>query len=274
MAAVAEREIASRRLRRLDAVPFILPALLGLAWAVASYTGRLPAYLLPSPGRLLLSAADFVLGRWHLTSYSGTFWRHALASTERVVMGFSLAAVIGIPLGLAAGWSKTVSRVVDLTIHSIRAVPGIGWLPIAMVWFGIGTRTTVFLIALAAFFPVYVNSVLGTRSVRQVWVRAARMLGASRMDIFRTVVLPAALPAICDGLRLALGLSWAYLVLGELTGVPDGLGAVMMDARMMGRVEIILVAMLSIAILGRLSDLLLVAALHRAFPVLRSHPAH
>ena len=121
-----------------------------------------------------------------------------------------------------------------MTIQAIRSVPGIGWLPLAIVWFGIGTKTTVFLIALAGFFPIYVNSAQGARHVRDIWKRAAFMLGADRWSIFTTVILPGAMPSVVSGLRVALGLSWAYLVLGELTGVPDGLGAVIMDARMLG----------------------------------------
>ncbi len=261
---IASRSVSSRR--RLDWLPFVLPAAVGLAWATLSYAGRVPEYLLPAPGQVAVTAADFVTGLWHCGPYSGTFIRHALASIERVALGFSLATVVGVPLGLLTGCSDAARRVLDLTVHSVRAIPGIGWLPIAMVWFGIGTPTTVFLIALAAFFPIYVNAALGARSVRPLWIRAAQMLGASRRDLFVTVIIPAALPTVADGLRLGLGISWAYLVLGELTGVPDGLGAVMMDARMMGYVQIILVAMLSIAILGRLSDLALMALLRRLLP--------
>lgn len=253
-------------LSRLDWLPFLLPALLVTAWALFSYTGRVPAYVLPSPGKLALSAADFVTGAWDTGPHSGTFLRHAGASLVRVALGFALAALLGVPAGLLTGCSTRARRLLDTSVHSVRAVPGIGWLPIAMVWFGVGTRTAVFLIALAAFFPIYVNAALGARSVRPVWTRAALMLGAKRRDLFLTVTLPAAHPAVADGLRLGLGVSWAYLVLGELTGVSEGLGAVMMDARMMGEVEIILVSMLSIAVLGRLSDLALLALFRRFLP--------
>ncbi|MDO9574849.1 MAG: ABC transporter permease subunit, partial [Candidatus Contubernalis sp.] len=153
-------------------------------------------------------------------------------------------------------------QILDSHIHALRAVPGIGWLPLAMVWFGIGTKTTVFLIALAAFFPVYLNSTEGALKINPLWKRAALMMGAGRWALLRTVILPAALPSVANGLRIGLGLSWAYLVLGELTGVPDGLGALIMDARMMGHVEIIIVGMIAIAVLGRISDRLLILFLH------------
>ncbi len=265
---IAERPQAVAS-HRLDWLPFILPGVFLSAWALLSYSGHVPAYVLPSPGRLVLSALDFVVGKWQLDAYSGTFLRHAAASLQRVALGFALAALAGVLCGLLTGCSPRAQRLMDPSVHAVRAVPGIGWLPIAMVWFGVGTRTAVFLIALAAFFPIYVNAALGARTVRPLWLRAARMLGASRRDLFLTVTLPAGLPAIAEGLRLGLGVSWAYLVLGELTGVPDGLGAVMMDARMNGQVEVILTSMLAIAGMGRLSDLLLVALFRRVLPL---HP--
>ncbi len=242
-------------------LPFLLPALVLGLWELATSRGAIAEYVLPSPRTLILTTWDFLSGTLNRSAYSGTFWKHALASSERVAVGFLLAAVIGVPLGLAAGSIRTIERLVDMSIHAIRAVPGIGWLPIAIVWFGIGAKTTVFLISLAGFFPVYLNSAQGARHVRPIWKRAAFMLGADRWSLFSTVILPGAMPSVVSGLRVALGLSWAYLVLGELTGVPDGLGAVIMDARMMGHVDIILVGMISIAFLGRLSDRLLVFVL-------------
>jgi len=245
------------------ALPLVLPAMLGAAWALATSVGGVPEYILPSPVSLARTIWDFLFGTLHLSHYSGTFWLHALASTKRVALGFLLAAGVGVPVGIAAGTGRWCERLVDPTIHAIRAIPGIGWLPLAMVWFGIGTKTTVFLIALAAFFPIYVNSAQGAKHVRPVWKRAALMLGADRREVLTTVVLPATLPSIVSGLRIGLGLSWAYLVLGELSGVPDGLGAVIMDARMMGHVEIIIVGMVSIAVVGRLSDRALLLLLGR-----------
>jgi sulfonate transport system permease protein len=244
-------------------LPFVIPALILVLWELATAPGRLPEYVLPSPRTLALTTWDFFFGTLHLSNYSGTFWRHALASTERVGLGFLLAAVLGVPLGLAAGSIRGVRKLVDMTIQTIRSVPGIGWLPLAIVWFGIGTKTTVFLISLASFFPIYVNSVQGARHVRTIWKRAASMLGSDRWALFTTVILPGSMPSVISGLRVALGLSWAYLVLGELTGVSDGLGAVIMDARMLGQVDIIIVGMISIALMGRLSDRLLLYLLGR-----------
>lgn len=259
----------SRKTRRalaagLDPVlPIVLPAIVLALWTFATSEGRVPAYLMPSPKTLALECWDFVFGTLHLNSYAGTFATHALASLRRVGLGFLLAAVLGVPLGVIAGSNNRFERLVGPSVHALRSIPGIGWLPLAMVWFGIGDRTSVFLVALAAFFPIYLNSVQGAAQIRPVWRRAALMLGANRRTLLTTVVLPGAMPAVAAGLRLGLGISWAYVVLGELSGVPTGLGAVIMDARMVGAVTTVVVGMVSIAVIGRICDRLLLLTLGR-----------
>ncbi len=248
---------------RADIAGFILPVSLFTIWYVATQDGGVPAYLLPSPRDLILTALDFVTGSESLTPYAGTFSVHSLASVKRVLSGFCLAAAVGLPLGFLTGRIALAKTSLDPTVHLIRIVPGIGWLPLAMVWFGVGEKTTLFLISLAAFFPIYVNAAQGASSVSPMLVRAGRMLGANDLAIFTTVIFPAAIPSTVAGLRLGLGLSWAYLVLGELTGVTHGLGAVMMDARMLGNVEMILVSMIFIGILGRISDMILVGSFRK-----------
>lgn len=198
-----------------------------------------------------------------MTPYGGTLFTHTLASVKRVAVGFGLAAAVGLPLGFLTGRLVFAKKSLDPTIHLIRIIPGIGWLPIAMVWFGVGEKTTLFLISLAAFFPIYVNAAQGASSVSPLLIRAGRMLGANKLTLFTTVVIPAALPSTIAGLRLGLGLSWAYLVLGELTGVTKGLGAVMMDARMLGHVDMVIVSMVCIGLLGRISDMILVGFFKR-----------
>lgn len=152
-----------------------------------------------------------------------------------------------------------VKRLFDPFIHIIRMIPGVGWFPIAMVWFGVGNKTTIFLISLAAFFPVYVNTLRAVLDVDPMVINAGRVLGANSRELLWSIILPSSLPGIFSGLRLSMGVCWAYLVLGELTGVNEGLGAVMMDSRMLGNVDMIIVCMIAIAILGRICDLILVS---------------
>ncbi|MHB8122787.1 MAG: ABC transporter permease [Desulfuromonadaceae bacterium] len=245
----------------------IIPGGVLIAWLLLTKFQCLPEYLLPSPFSVLLSFRELICGSDSAGPFSGTFFKHATASVIRVGAGFLLASIIGTPIGILSGRSARISALIDPFVQLIRSVPGIAWLPLAMIWFGIGTTTTVFLIVLAAFFPVYVNTFHGARNIPPRWVQAARMLGANRTSVLFRVVLPGAMPSIESGLRLALGISWAYVVLGELTGVNEGLGAMIMDARMLGDVRLTIVGIISIAVLGRISDLLLLA-------VLRFVPGH
>lgn len=240
----------------------LLPAVLLAVWSTATFTGWVPAYLMPTPWDVVVALYGFILGLPSKgAAFAGGFTRHATASIARVLAGFVCAATLGIPAGMLSGRSPKVRALIDPGINLLRSVPGIAWLPLAMIWFGIGNVTTLFLITLAAFFPVYISSYQGARTIPPRWIQTAAMLGATRRQILCRVVLPGALPSIEAGLRLALGISWAYVVLGELTGVNQGLGAMIMDARMLGDVLIVIVGIICIAVLGRISDLLLQLAL-------------
>ena len=242
-------------------LPMLLPIVVLAAWTALSSSGLAPAYLLPGPGAVFEAGVRYMFGAPGQGSYAGRFGTDLLASLGRVLAGFGLAAFLGIPLGLCSGRVVTVNRLFASTIGGLRAVPGICWLPLALIWFGIGFRTTVFLVALAAFFPIYQNALTGARSVAPIYYQAGAMLGVSRLRGVFAILLPLAMPNLLTGLRLGMGISWAYLVLGELTGVPDGLGAVIMDARMLGQTDMILVGILLIALVGRLCDRLLVGLL-------------
>lgn len=259
----------NRRRIRFDAVGLILPALVLLLWFAVTAWGGMPEYKLPSPQKLLYVLADFATGRLGITPYSGTLWGHLFHSLRRVAGGFALAAACGLALGFLSGCIPLARRLVDPLIHLVRTIPGIGWLPVAIVWFGIGEGNTLFLIALASFFPIYLNTVHGTSQVPEVTLRAGQMLGAKGFTLFRTVVLPATFPDVAVGLRLGLGVAWAYLVLGEVTGVTEGLGAVMTDGRMLGHVDIVLATMIVIACVGKLTDWLLLAACRAVCPQMR-----
>ena len=189
-------------------------------------------------------------------------WGAMLSTARDAIRSYPWAAVIpGVALGLASGRSPALASLLSPIINGVRAVPGISWLPLALLWLGIGFRATVFLIALAGFFPAYLNAAAGAASVPPVLIRAGRMLGFGRRAIFFRVVIPSAMPQVRTGLRVALGMSFSYLVLGELTGVPDGLGAMIMDARLAGRVDLLVSGIILIALVGWLCDVLLMRAL-------------
>jgi NitT/TauT family transport system permease protein len=230
-------------------------------WIFVSHKGLVPPYLLPAPLRILKTGYTYIFENPGSSPYAGRFLGDVGASLARVSLGFSCAVLFGLPLGMLSGRLVLVNRVLSSLINGLRAVPGITWLPLAMVWFGIGMKTTVFLIALAAFFPIYLNAAAGASQVNIKWLQAGAMMGVSRLRGSLSILLPGSIPHIVTGLRLGLGISWAYLVLGELTGVPHGLGAVIMDARMLGRVDMIVVGVILIASIGRMSDGLLVKGL-------------
>jgi len=246
-------------------LPWILPGGVLAAWFLASGLGWIPSYLLPPPSEVADTARVYIFGTAGEGPYAGRFAGDALASLGRVGLGFFLAAGLGLSLGVWSGRVSVVGRLVNTSINGLRAVPGITWLPLAMVWFGIGLKTTVFLVALAAFFPIYLNSAAGAAQVNPLLLQAGAMMGVDRIRGTFAILLPAAMPSIVTGLRLGLGISWAYLVLGELSGVPDGLGAVIMDARMLGRIDMIVVGIILIAVMGQLSDLLLKKVLKFCF---------
>ncbi len=246
-------------------IPWVLPALFFMAWVLTSRLEIIPSYLMPSPKQVGEAGVLYAFGTPGDGPYAGRFWSDAWVSCGRVFAGFSLAALLGVPLGVLSGRMKIMQRLLSSSINALRAVPGICWLPLAMVWFGIGYKTTLFLVALAAFFPIYINTAVGTRQVSPLLFQAGAMMGVQRLRAVFTILLPGAMPNIMAGLRLGLGISWAYLVLGELTGVPNGLGAVIMDARMLGRIDIIIVGIVLIAILGRASDLMLSGLLRICF---------
>ncbi len=247
------------------ALALLIPLLALAAWFMVSAMGLVPDYLLPHPRTVFHSGMRYIFGPPEQEPFTGRFLNDFCASLARVSLGFSLATVLGIPLGILSGRLPVVNRLASSAINGLRAVPGICWLPLAMIWFGIGMKTTVFLVATAAFFPIYQNALTGARLVAPLYYQAGAMLGVSRIRGIFAILLPMAMPNIIAGLRLGMGISWAYLVLGELTGVPNGLGAVIMDARMSGRIDIILVGILLIALIGRICDRLLVAVMRACF---------
>lgn len=241
-------------------LPLILPLALLMLWSGLSYTGTVPAYMLPAPDIVAAALWSYVSG-FGQGMYAGRFVTDLTASLGRVGAGFFLAVCLGLPLGVVSGRVVVARLLLKDFVDALRSVPGICWLPLALVWFGIGFRTTVFLICLAAFFPIYLNTMAGVAAVPETLLRAGRMLGLGRLGMVRHVIVPASMGSILTGLRLGLGISFAYLVLGELTGVPNGLGALIMDARMVGRVDVIMSGILLIALTGWFCDVLLVRCL-------------
>jgi NitT/TauT family transport system permease protein len=227
-----------------------LPAATLAIWHFAT-AGR-PGSLIPPPYEVWLELRDLAFGGINDDAYSKTLHIHLLASVSRVYGGFALALIVALPLGMLIGRVPLVRHLLDPTIQLLRPVPVTAWLPLAMIIFGLGPRSAFFLVFLGAFYPILVNTISGVRSVEPRLFEAASMLGRSGSAQFFRVVLPAALPSIFTGMRLGLGFAW--VVVGEMTGVQTGLGAIIMEARQLSRTEIVISGMIVIGAFGFLSD--------------------
>jgi len=227
--------------------------------------------LVPAPYQVGVMMWDFIFGGIHDDAFSATIGTHLLASMQRVYGGFLLAIVIGVPLGLLIGKVPLIRQMLDPTLSLLRPIPVTAWLPLSMIFFGLGPRSAIFLVFLGAFYPILLSTIFGVRSVDPRLFEAAAMLGCDGSRMFRQIVLPAATPSIFNGLRLAHGFAWILIVVGEMTGVPTGLGSVIMDGRTLSRTDLVITGMIVIGIAGFLTDRIIVALNNRA---LRWSPQH
>jgi NitT/TauT family transport system permease protein len=242
---------------RLVARRIIGPLLFLLLWHTASTLGWVDPRFVPAPITVLQTLQDWMFGQPGTTTYSGTWFTHTANSAYRVFGGFAVAAMVGVVLGCLIGWFRPVADLIDPIIQMMRPIPITSWVPFAVIFFGIRDASAFFLIALGAFFPIVVNTAAGVAGTPKLLVRAARMLGIRPYMILPRVVLPAAMPFIFTGLRLGIGLAWVLVIVAEMMAVKSGLGFVMWDAYYFLRLDIIIGAMLSVGVLGFLSDLVI-----------------
>lgn len=185
----------------------------------------------------------------------GTLLRFAIASIYRVAVGFTLAALVGIPLGLWAGWYLRAAQAINPLVQALRPISPIAWIPLAVLWFGVKDAAAIFLIFLACFFPIITGSLTAVRTIPLVFVRSAQNLGVSGFELFRRVILPACMPQIITSLRMALGIGWMVIVAAEMIAVDSGLGYLIMDARNANNYERVVGSMVTIGLLGVALDL-------------------
>ncbi|MGV7030510.1 ABC transporter permease [Methylobacterium symbioticum] len=254
---------------RGPALALVVPVALGVVWHLAT-AGR-PYSLIPPPSEVWAEMRDLAVGGVNDDAFSGTLWTHLAASLTRVYGGFALAAAAALPLGLLIGRVPLARALLDPLLQLLRPVPVTAWLPLAMILFGLGPRSAFFLVFLGAFYPILVNTVFGVRSVEPRLFEAAAMLGCTGPAQFARVVLPAALPSIFTGLRLGLGFAWVVIVVGEMTGVQTGLGAIIMEARQLSRTEIVICGMAVIGAAGFVSDWLVMSLGRRLLAWSPSH---
>lgn len=224
----------------------LLPAtLLGL-WQLTTALGLFSVVQLPPPGMV----ADAGVDLWR----RGLLTEYVAISTQRVLLGFAVGASLGLVLGAVTGLARLWDVALGSTLGAIRAVPSLAWVPLLILWLKIGEESKLTLIAIGAFFPVYTTVAGALRHVDWQLVEAGRAYGLAGARLFLTVQLPAVLPAVIAGLRLALAQAWLFLVAAELIASSAGLGFLLVDSQNNGRVDRILLAIVSLALLGKATD--------------------
>lgn len=239
------------RAKRLDRVLAVISIVGTLAlWSLVAHLGIVNKILLPSPSEILTALSQ--------AASDGTLWVNVRASLLRVLEGFVLGFFVAVPIGALMGNSRYFRGLAEPLVELIRPIPPIAIIPVAILWFGIGEVSKVFIIAYGAFFPILVNTVAGFREVDPVIVRASRMLGANQWQVFRDVVLRSALPFIIVGARLGMGFAFIVLVAAELIASSEGLGYMINEARYNFRTDNVFLGMILIGVLGFLLNKILI----------------
>lgn len=239
--------IGSRRFRVLGGA--LVPVLILAVWQWVSASGLAPVSVLPSPYMVWLAAVDL--------TERGLYGQYVAISAQRVLVGFAAGATIGLVLGAVVGLSRLANVLLAPTFGGLRAVPSLAWVPLLILWFGIGEESKIVLIAIGAFFPVYTIVGAALRHVDAHLIEAARAFGLHGLRLFTTVQLPAVVPSTISALRLALAQSWLFLVAAELIASSMGLGFLLLDSGQNGRIDRIFLAIISLAVLGKISDSIL-----------------
>jgi NitT/TauT family transport system permease protein len=237
--------------RSNGAFHFVLPLVTALAFLLAWDAGvRLSrSDLFPKPVEVAKGIVEL--------AEKGLLAKYIAASLFRVTWGFTLAVLVGVPLGLVLGWFRPVFYALNPMIQVFRPISPIAWIPVAILWFGVADTAPIFLIFLASVFPITVSAMAAVMNMQQVYLRAAQNFGLRGLPLFRRVILPAALPQIITGIRIALGVAWLVVVAAEMIAVNSGLGYLIIDARNAGkRYDLVVAGMVMIGLIGLVLDLL------------------
>ena len=254
---VYRAQMVLKRVPALHAlVAFVFPlAVVGGVWAFLAWLHIYPDYLFPSPNSV------FAKG-WQMAR-SGDLLRHSAASMYRLGFGFVVGLVLALPLGILIGVNRAASALFMPPITFFQAIPGLAWVPLAILWLGLGPAAVVFIIFNSVFFPILFNTVLGIRSIPENMVNAALCLGASPRVLVREVYLPGALPSIVAGVRLGAGYGWRALIGGEMIATSTGLGFMIFDARQFLGTDVVILGMVVIGILWLVLDALILRPLEK-----------
>jgi sulfonate transport system permease protein len=227
-------------------LPWLVPILVLLLWQAGSHFGVIEANVLPAPSAVAQAG-------WHL-AHTGELWTNIEVSAARALLGFAIGGGIGFVLGMMNGLSSLSETLTDSTLQMLRNIPHLALIPLVILWFGIDESAKVFLVALGVFFPIYVNTQHGVRSVDPHLLEMGRAYGMSEPALFLRVVLLGALPSIFVGLRYGLGIMWLTLIVAETISASSGIGYMAMNAREFMQVDVVVFSILVYAALGKLAD--------------------
>jgi NitT/TauT family transport system permease protein len=231
-------------LKRLLPPLAVLLALIALWWGVVLYT---ESVIFPTPQQVVSGTLELVA--------DGTLWEHIGASLFRVGCGFALAALVALPLGLWMGRVDAAYNTLNPVFQILRPISPIAWIPLAILWFGVGNVSPIFLIFIAAVFPMIVQTAAGVHTIERRYLRAAENFGVSRAMLFRQVIIPAVLPEMIVGMRISLGVAWLVVVAAEMIALRSGLGYLIMDSRNAGnRYDLVIAGMIIIGLIGLVLD--------------------
>ncbi|MBK5417498.1 ABC transporter permease [Pseudomonas sp. TH31] len=253
LALPAPRRLGNAWKRRLKGLA--LPMLIIIVLEFVVRIGWLPAYQMPAPSDVALTLNDLA---------EGALWKHISASLLRVLPGFAIGASLALVFAAWVGLSREAEAYLEPTFAGLRSIPSLAWVPLLLLWLGIDETSKIVLIAIGAFFPVYLNGVAAIRDIDRKLVEVGQMYGFSRGRLVRRILLPAALPGLFTGLRSGMSLAWMFLVAAELIAATKGLGYLLSDGRETSRPDIVLAAIIVLAVLGKLSDGIL-AGLEKRF---------
>jgi NitT/TauT family transport system permease protein len=228
--------------RTKEALPAIalIAVLIAVWWLAVDLTHSV---IFPTPW-------EVVTGTWELLR-NGTLWEHIGASLMRVGAGFGLAVLLAVPLGLWMGWVRGAYRTLNPLFQILRPISPIAWIPIAILWFGVGDASPIYLIFISSVFPMIVQTTVGVHTIEKRYLRAAENFGVSRRTLFKQVVIPAVLPQVLVGMRIGLGVAWLVVVAAEMIALHSGLGYMIMDSRNAGnRYDLVIAGMIIIGLIG------------------------
>lgn len=243
------RESVERVPRKKRSFPFIslvLPVALLVAWYVVTVGGMIPSYQLPSPVAVLAKISSLAA--------DGTLWSHIGITLYRVLIGSLIGTIAAVLLGSLVGFYNQAERLFDPMIQAFKSIPSLAWVPLFILWMGIGEPSKIALIAVGVFFPVYLNIVSGILNVDRKLIEVGKVYGFSHFELVRRIIFPVSLPSFFTGLRSGLGLGWMFVVAAELMGASQGLGYLLVIGQNSASPDIIIASILLFAVVGKLTD--------------------